>query len=67
LTRLLIEQAIAAKEIAEAPVEAMTRVLLGAVTQASFEIGSADDPAVARREIGEVVDLILTRLALRPE
>ena len=67
LTRLLIEQAMAAKEIAEAPVEAMTRVLLGAVTQASLEIGSADDPAVARREIGEVVDLILTRLALRPE
>lgn len=63
LTRRAIEQAMAAHEIAEAPVEAMTRVLLGAVTQAALEIGSGPDKVAARREIGQVVDLILARLA----
>lgn len=64
LTLRAIQHAMENNKIERAPVDAMTRVLLGAVTQASLDIVRSDDPQATRRELGEVIDLILTRLAL---
>lgn len=63
LTRAAVERAIEIGELPPLPVDGLTRVLLGAVTQASLDIGRSSDPIATRREIGTVVDLLIDRLS----
>jgi len=64
-TRAALAAAMEAGEIETCPVDPLTHVLLGAVTQAGLEIGDAADPDAARREYGAVVNLLIDRLAGR--
>ena len=61
--RNALAHAIARSEIVAAPVDELTHALLGALTQASLEVGRADDPAEARRRYEVVVDRLLDGLA----
>lgn len=74
LTRTAVASAVAGGELrasgsrgaahdgAELDVDALTHVLLGAVTQASLELGRAQDPQTARRTLGVAVDALLDGL-----
>lgn len=61
-TEAALAQAMQAGEIDQCPVEQLTHVLLGAVTQAGLEIGRAPDPESARAAYGEAIDLVLDKL-----
>jgi len=62
ITQVAIERAIGEGGIDPVPVDELTHVLLGALTQASLEIGRSVEPASARDVYGEVVDFLLDRL-----
>jgi len=49
-------------EIDEAPLDELTHVLLGAVTQAGLELGRSPNPRSARRKYRVVIDLLLDNL-----
>jgi AcrR family transcriptional regulator len=61
-TRGAIERAMNAGEIDAAPIDQLTHVLLGAVTQAGLELGRSAHPRAARRQYGQVVDLLIDKL-----
>jgi AcrR family transcriptional regulator len=64
-TRLVLGRAIDAGELRAAPLDELTHVLLGAVTQAALEVGRADNVRTARRRLGKVLDLLLDGLTPR--
>ena len=63
VTRRGIIAAMERGELAHAPAEPLTRLLLGMVTQAGLDIGRAKRPAVRKRELAEAIDFVLDRLA----
>jgi AcrR family transcriptional regulator len=65
-TRAALQRAMASGELADAPLDELTHVLLGAVTQAGLELGRSSRPRAARRSYGTVLDLVLDRLRARP-
>lgn len=62
VTRLGLERAMEAGEIDAGPLDELTHVLLGAITQAGLELGRSAAPRSARRRYVEVIDLLLDRL-----
>ncbi len=64
-TRLVLQRAIDAGELQAAPLDELTQLLLGAVTQAALEVGRAANPRAARRRLGKVLDLLLDGLTPR--
>ncbi|MHB8437695.1 MAG: TetR/AcrR family transcriptional regulator [Acidimicrobiales bacterium] len=66
LVREVVQQAMGAGEIATAPVEPLTRMLLAAVTAAAQFVATSPDPALARREAGDTVDVLLSSLRVEP-
>lgn len=62
VTRLGLQHAMEAGEIDEGPLDELTHVLLGAVTQAGLELGRSAAPRSARRRYADVIDLLLDRL-----
>jgi hypothetical protein len=45
-----------------APVDSLAHTLLGALNEAAVVVANAPEPVVARAEMAEVLDLILSRL-----
>lgn len=64
VTRAVLGQAMEQGEIADVPVDELTHVLLGAVTQAGLELGRADRTAPARRRFATVIDAMLDGLTV---
>jgi hypothetical protein len=62
LVRETVQLAVDRGEIAEAPIEPLTRMLLAAVIAAAQFVATAPDPTVARTEAGRTVDLLLLSL-----
>jgi len=62
ITQVAIERAISEGEIDQVPVAEFTHVLLGALTQASLEVGQSSRPDIAREAYGEVIDFMLDKL-----
>jgi len=62
----MVQEALAgamdAGEITRQPVEALAHVLLGALHEAALLVARADDQALARSEVGAVVEGMLARL-----
>jgi len=65
VTRGVLKHAMSTGEIDDAPLDELTHVLLGAVTQAGLELGRSADPRSARRNYRVVVDLLLDNLRAR--
>jgi AcrR family transcriptional regulator len=65
LVRSGLESAMAAGRMPRAPVEPLAHTLLGALNEAAVVVANADEPASARAEMAEVLDLILSRLLVR--
>ncbi len=63
VTRRGIVAAMESGELAPAPAEPLTRLLLGMVTQAGLDIGRAKRPAVRKRELAQSIEFVLDRLA----
>ncbi|SRR5579885_1224402 len=57
--KALIQAAIAQRIIAPQPVDALARLLLGALNEAAMLIAHAGDEQATRREVSEVVDKLL--------
>jgi AcrR family transcriptional regulator len=57
-----IQAAIDKRIISAQPVDALARVILGALNEAALLIANADDEEVARREVSQVVDDLLNGL-----
>src|SRR5215469_1519111 len=57
-----IQAAIDKRIISAQPVDALARVILGALNEAALLIANADDEEVARREVSQVVDELLNGL-----
>lgn len=62
VTRAALDRAMAAGEIAAAPLDELTHLLLGAVTHAGLELGRARQRRGARRRYHEAIDLLLDKL-----
>lgn len=62
VTRLVLERAMRDGEIDDAPLDELTRLLMGAVNQAALELGQADVSPGNRRRYGKVIDLLLDGL-----
>lgn len=62
VTRTVLEHAMAAGELQQAPLDELTHVLLGAVTHAVLELGRVDDSPEARSRYGDVINLMLDGL-----
>jgi AcrR family transcriptional regulator len=62
LVREVVEQAVAQREIDDAPVEPLTKMLLAAVMAAAQFVATTADHAAARAEAGRTVDLLLLSL-----
>ena len=62
LVRETVQQAMDQGEIAVAPIEPLTRMLLAAVVAAAQFVATAADPRAARTEAGRTVDLLLGSL-----
>jgi AcrR family transcriptional regulator len=62
LVRTGLESAMAAGRLSPAPVDALAHTLLGALNEAAIVVANARDPAGARAEMAEVLDLVLSRL-----
>ena len=62
LVRDTVQLAVDQGEIAEAPIEPLTRMLLAAVIAAAQFVATASDPAAAHAEAGRTVDLLLLSL-----
>ncbi len=61
-TQRALQLAMKSGEITDAPVNELTHVLLGAVTQAGLEIGRSDHPKATRAKYGTVVDMLIDNL-----
>jgi len=61
-TRTALDRAMRAGEIAEVPLDELTSVLLGAVTQAALELGRFPNRPEARQKFGKVIDLLIENL-----
>jgi AcrR family transcriptional regulator len=61
-TQRALELAMKSEEITDAPLNELTHVLLGAVTQAGLEIGRSEHPKATRMKYGRVVDLLIDNL-----
>jgi AcrR family transcriptional regulator len=59
----LINLGIERGKIAAQPVEPLARILLGAIREAALYLASAPDPAVAREQVGTVLNGIIDSLA----
>ncbi len=62
VTRSVLEHAMRNGEFAEAPLDELTRVLMGAVTQAALELGQEDVSPATRNRYGQVIDVLLDSL-----
>jgi AcrR family transcriptional regulator len=62
LVRETVQLAVDRGEIADAPIEPLTRMLLAAVIAAAQFVATASDPTAARAEAGRTVDLLLLSL-----
>jgi AcrR family transcriptional regulator len=62
MIRFAVERAVQSGRMDEAPVEALSRMLLAGVMAAAQYVVVADDPAMARADAGRTVDLLLDRL-----
>jgi AcrR family transcriptional regulator len=63
LVRGLLEYAMSVGRIEEQPVLPLAHVLLGAIDEAAMYLARADDPALARAEVGHVIDQLLDAFA----
>ncbi|HEY6621831.1 MAG TPA: TetR/AcrR family transcriptional regulator [Steroidobacteraceae bacterium] len=63
LTQQLIKRAIVSGRIPRQPVAPLANVLLGALRESALYLASAKDQKRARREVGQVVDRLIHRLA----
>lgn len=61
----VLTAAIEAGEIAPQPVRPLAHVLIGALDEGALYVARADDPVVARAQVGHVLDTLLAGL-LRP-
>jgi AcrR family transcriptional regulator len=61
----LIDRGIELGRIPAQPVEPLARILLGAVREAALYLASAPDPAVAREQVGAVLNGIIASLAVQ--
>lgn len=66
VTRAVLSHAMTTNEIDVAPLDELTHVLLGAVTQAGLELGRSPNPRTARRNYRAVIDLMLNNLRSAP-
>jgi AcrR family transcriptional regulator len=57
--KMLIQAAIDQRIIPPQPVDALARVILGALNEAAMLIAHADDEQAARRDVSDVVDKLL--------
>lgn len=64
VTRAALEKAMKDGQIAKAPLDELTHVLMGAVTQAGLELGRASDNAALRKRYRKVIDLLLDGLLI---
>ncbi|MGH1489166.1 MAG: TetR/AcrR family transcriptional regulator [Acidimicrobiales bacterium] len=62
VTRTVLEHAMRKGQIEQAPVDELTHLLLGAVTQAALELGRVEDTSLARSRYCDVIDLVLDGL-----
>ena len=63
LVQGLVDHGISAGRMAAQPVAPLSHVLIGALDEAALYVARADDPAVARREVGEVIDRLVQSIA----
>ncbi len=63
VTRAVLRHAMDTGEIEPAPLDELTHVLLGAVTQAGLELGRSQQPRAARSRYRTVINLLLDNLA----
>ncbi len=59
MTEQLITEAIAAGELAGQPVRPLAHVLIGALDEAAMVVATAQDPATARAEVGNVLHRLI--------
>ena len=57
-----IEEAMAAGQMARAPVGPLAHVLLGGLNEAALLVATSDHPKAARRQAGQAIDLVLDGL-----
>jgi hypothetical protein len=62
LVREAVNAAVSSGSIDRTPVEPLTRMLLAGVMAAAQYVATSADPAVARMEAGQTVDLLLDHL-----
>lgn len=65
VTRSVLERAMKHEEIQAVPLDELTHVLLGAVTQAALELGHGNRPGVSQRRFAAVIDTVLDGLGTR--
>jgi AcrR family transcriptional regulator len=65
LVKASLEQAMETGLIARQPVDPLSHLLVGALDEAAMYIARAPDAGVARREMGESIELMLDGLRLR--
>jgi AcrR family transcriptional regulator len=63
LIEATLRAAIEAGAIAEQPVRPLAHVLLGALDEAALLVARADDPALAREEVGRTIEALLDGLS----
>lgn len=63
LVQSLVEHAISVGSVFEQPAEPLSHVLIGALDEASLYVARSGDPARARREVGAVIDRLISSLA----
>jgi AcrR family transcriptional regulator len=64
LVQGLLEYGISLGRVAAQPVEPLSHVLIGALDEAALYLAQADDPALARREVGAVIDRLVQSLGV---
>jgi hypothetical protein len=63
LVREAVEGAMQKGEVAPAPIEPLTRMLLAGINAAAQYVATAPNPRQARQEAGQTVDVMLSSLA----
>jgi AcrR family transcriptional regulator len=61
-----LERAVTEKRIDPVPVAPLTRLVAALLSEASLYVGRAEDPTLARRETGIVLDRLLSGLVREP-
>jgi len=64
LVQGLVDYGISVGRVVAQPAEALSHVLIGALDEAALYVARADDPALARREVGAVIDRLVQSLAV---